>query len=103
MKQEIGIATITTNQAGTTVVRASFKPTMQLDACDELIKQLQDCLPAGDVKSKAETVFAAWFSKLNEVELADRSEYKIVIDPLDTVTGGGELTQSFMFFMEPIK
>ena len=35
------------------------------------------------VKSAAELVFAAWFNKMNEIELADREKYEIVSEVIE--------------------
>lgn len=68
------------------VINAIFDPTMKLDFKEPLSDQLQQIKCSEDVttvQQNADTIFAGWFSKLNEIELADRTKYEIKSNVLD--------------------
>lgn len=77
---EIGIATIEYSKGGE-IASASFSPTMNFRADEELLSRLDFAPHASNeilLKEHADRVFSAWFNKMNEIELADREEYEIV-------------------------
>lgn len=79
---EIGIVDIDYSSKGE-VKNASFRPTLKVKADATLKKQLLNLQSSSDsavIKSNAELMFASWFSKINEIELADRDEYEIHSD-----------------------
>lgn len=79
MKQEIGIATIDYSSDGT-ATGASFAPSMRVDLDKRALLQLTT-IKARDpkiVEDNAGYVFASWFSRMNEIELADRDKFIVV-------------------------
>lgn len=77
---EIGIATLRYDKTGE-ATHASFESTMLLDFDKDLLKQLErvpDSEDAEAIKQNADLVFAGYFSKLNEIELADREQYEVI-------------------------
>ena len=82
-KIDIGIATLRYTKEGE-LVSAAFEPLMMLKACDKLIDQMKEnnnkALGPINAIENAEFIFASWFSKMNEIELADRSEYTITTE-----------------------
>jgi hypothetical protein len=62
------------------VTAATFEPTMKIEYDGKLLNDLAAIESAGEKKlcEQANVVFASWFAKMNEIELADRSEYHIV-------------------------
>lgn len=72
---EIGIAELTYNEDGTTT-SATFKPTMVINADQALLERLATISGPDEsiLQSNARMVFAQWFNKSNEIELADPSE-----------------------------
>lgn len=77
-KLSIGIVKIEYDKEGK-VIRANFYPSMNLEADDDLKNQLQTIKNSDQetVKSNASLVMAAWFSKMTDIELADREKYEI--------------------------
>lgn len=62
------------------ILSADFIPTMKVSLDDNLLEQLKSIQQPNDgnvVKSQADLMLAAWFSKMNEIELADRTQYTI--------------------------
>lgn len=81
---EIGIVTITYNNQGD-VVSADFNPTMRIEVQEDLKQQLISVKENEDsekLQANADLVMGAWFSKITDIELADRSEYHIVSELL---------------------
>src|SRR5579864_105088 len=72
---QIGTAEIIYGEDGK-VLRAFFTPKMQVGNIASQLLQLEPGKPER-IKENAEMVLAAWFSKMNEIELADREHYKI--------------------------
>jgi hypothetical protein len=60
------------------VVDVSFISAIQFTLTDEWRKKLSGA-PTNDeeLRQKTDLVFSSWFNKVNEIELADRSEFKI--------------------------
>jgi hypothetical protein len=79
MNTEIGNVTISYTPEGN-VEYAIFDPSIKLVADKDLLKKLKPLAQAEDsdtIRKNAETVMAAWFMKVDEVELSDRFQYKI--------------------------
>lgn len=80
MKQvEIGRVVLKYNEEGK-VVETHFEPTMRIQADQTLLNQLETIKADKDdkiVKANADLVFANWFNKMNEIELADREKYEV--------------------------
>lgn len=76
---EIGVAVINYSPEGK-VLSAGFEPTLKMSFTPELLDQLSGAKSdtAETVRVDSEIIMAAWFSKMNEIELADREEYHIV-------------------------
>jgi uncharacterized protein YdeI (YjbR/CyaY-like superfamily) len=77
---EIGITTIEYNE-DTTVKIAKFTPTMEVSIPDELLQKLKESGEWKDpekLKENSDFIFASWFSKMNDIELADREVSEIV-------------------------
>jgi hypothetical protein len=75
---QIGIATITYDNTGM-AMSATFEHSLKISSSDSVINSLKT-IKQRDVPTmteNAETVMAEWFTKMNEVELADRDQYKI--------------------------
>lgn len=76
---KIGTATLIFTETGE-FKQGSFKPDaisipstlLQLD-----LTQVDRCENVEQVQQKADEVFATWFSRMNEIELADREKYTI--------------------------
>ena len=80
--EQIGIATVNYDEAGN-VVSANFEPKLKVENVD--VKQLLSIKADPDVdvvKHNAEMVMASWFTKINDIELADRDDYNIVSEVL---------------------
>lgn len=77
--QPIGTATMEYSESGQ-IVKAIFTPSMVVNADDFLLGQLEAIRNEGgpaELKSSADLVMSAWFSKTNEIELADREKWFI--------------------------
>lgn len=77
--QEIGTAILNYNPKGE-FINASFKPSMEITLDQEGMKAFETVVNNQDekiVKEQACNVFAAWFQKINEIELADQLKYMI--------------------------
>lgn len=84
--QEIGIATLHYDKKGH-YNGGGFEPTMQIEISQGLMSELTGvCIDGEDkiaehvnqkIRDQADMVFATWFQKMNEIELADRSQYEI--------------------------
>lgn len=80
--QEIGIVTVNYDSEGT-VISATFKPTMEIEFDNDLLEQLRNTKSPTEpetVQQNAELALGAWFSKVNEIELADRELYDLVTE-----------------------
>ncbi len=80
--QEIGIVTLYYNEDGS-FKTADFIPTMQITVTSELMNELFNVeTQKGEdvVKEQANNVFATWFQRMNEIELADREKYEIATE-----------------------
>lgn len=79
--QEIGIATITYDNGGRVIKElTNFVPTLKISITDELNKQFAQIRSEKDeinLKKNSDIVLATWFSKMNEIELADRDKFEI--------------------------
>jgi hypothetical protein len=78
-EQEIGIANIKYKQDGS-VFSADFTPSKVnlgggFGPPNQLLNIKQGT--AEEIKNNAELVMASWYSKMNEIELADRNQYEI--------------------------
>lgn len=87
MSEKIGIVTIEYFENGV-VRRAEFAPTLKLSVSSALADQLTNQQPntAEEAKNNADLVFASWFSKMNEIELADRTLYEVKGNMLECET-----------------
>lgn len=76
--QPIGIVTMEYDENGN-VTSATFVPTMKVTLDENLVHQLQSIPASGAVTlmNNADLVMSAWFSKTNEIELADREEWAV--------------------------
>lgn len=54
---------------------AYFKPTMKVNVNVNLLENISTGEDSETIKRNAEVALASWFSKMNEIELADRDEY----------------------------
>lgn len=82
---EIGIATIEYALAGF-VMEASFRPTVSVELNPAFFEQLQSIEPNSNreiLQRNSEMALAGWFSKMNEIELSDREQYKITTEVID--------------------
>ncbi len=77
---EIGRATIEYDINGR-VLYADFQPTMKVEVPSEVLQKLSSVEANKEIiKENAATVFAHWFLKTNEIELADRDKFEIVTE-----------------------
>lgn len=82
MDQEIGIVTLYYNEDGS-FKTADFRPTMKITIHSELMNELFSIeTQKGEdiVKEQANSVFATWFQRMNDIELADREKYEIATE-----------------------
>lgn len=81
--KEIGVATLNYSVDGE-FETAQFSPTMKVDVSSELMQELIDSVDCKNedevVKNQAFGVFASWFQKMNEIELADRAQYEVAAE-----------------------
>ncbi len=73
----IGTATLIFTDIGS-IKQATFKPeaiSTPLVGLD--LTQIDQCQNVEQIQQKADAVFATWFSRMNEIELADREKYTI--------------------------
>ena len=76
---EIGEVELFYNEDGK-VTKSSFTPTMKINLDENLINQLHSIESNKNsevIKHNAEIMLASFFSKINEIELADRDYYHI--------------------------
>lgn len=88
MRTKIGRATIEYNEVGK-VIGASFTPTMNIILEPNVLMQMgkvKDVKDVDVIKSNAELALASWFSKNNEIELADRDHYEIASETVECET-----------------
>ena len=77
--QEIGKVLLAYNEDGG-FGHAEFIPTMVFQANEDLLSRFKEVeCKSGEQKiiNDAGAVFAAWFQRMNDIELADRSQYHI--------------------------
>lgn len=82
---KIGIVTMEYAQTGK-IIQATFAPIMVVELEEELFYQLEEIKPTTDpavLRSNADLVMASWFTRTNEIELADREKFSIVSDIID--------------------
>lgn len=85
MKTNIGVATLMYDKTGK-VTAASFAPAALFDKID--LNQLAQIKPDGSgddevsMTRNAELVLSSWFTRMNEIELADRDQFKISTEVL---------------------
>lgn len=80
--QEIGVAILHYNEDGS-FKTAEFKPTIIVKIDSKMMDELFNIeTQKGEdiVKEQANNVFATWFQRMNDIELADREKYKIVTE-----------------------
>jgi hypothetical protein len=105
-RKEIGIATLQYDQEGN-LSAAELVPTMRVNLLPDL-KELLSKSKAPDsqeaIRNDAEYVYAAWFNKMNEIELADRTQYKITAECVSCVKyHSGKISEAkIKFFFEEI-
>lgn len=78
-QQEIGVTTLEYDDAGN-LITSYFEPTMKVVVDETLLKAIKEVKNSEDsesIKQHAEVALASWFSKMNEIELADRDEWTI--------------------------
>ena len=84
---KIGIATVNYDENGYPISQ-SFVPGTNVNPDDELLNQLKQ-IPVTDnsevTKENADMILAGWWAKMNEIELADREEYKIYSNVINCV------------------
>jgi hypothetical protein len=76
---EIGEAEINYSPSGDVTI-AVFTPTMRFVADSDLLGTLRTINRSDEegIKTSAEIIFSSWFSKMNDIELADRDIFSIV-------------------------
>lgn len=77
---EIGTVEITYDENGN-ARDAKFTPSLKISLTNKLLLELFKISgkdSEGIIRSNADLVFGQWFSKLNEIELADREKYHVV-------------------------
>lgn len=82
---EIGIVKMQYGEDGD-VKSASFEPKIQVSVGGELLARLHSVnSPTNSdiIKSNADMVLASFFSKINEIELADREEYEVTSEVIN--------------------
>lgn len=62
------------------LIQAFFNPEIKIEADEDLLTKLSEIKNSDEknICEQANTLFATWFSKMNEIELADRTEYHII-------------------------
>lgn len=103
-EQEIGIATMVYDTNGK-IMNTSFVPLLQIKHSKKLESQLQTVKGSEDAEAlnnNAQLVMAAWFSQVDEIELADRDEYEVVSKVLscEKYQSGRVKTCSIMFIFK---
>lgn len=78
MINQIGTVTIEYNRSGV-VTSHKFNPLIKVDNSQELRRELKNVNGenADVLKHNADVIVAAWFSKVNQVELEDREQYSV--------------------------
>lgn len=87
---QIGKAIFNFNEQGKQV-SAYFMPTMRVNVNVSLLENISTGQSSEIIKKNAEVALASWFAKMNEIELADRDEWKIesVVDTCTNYSSGG--------------
>jgi hypothetical protein len=78
IKIQVGIATIVQDKDGV-VIEAMFDPIIKVKDCTDLVSALKQINEPNALAIQAQTVTATWFSKLNDIELADREKFHMVM------------------------
>jgi hypothetical protein len=77
----LGIVVIKYDENGNVITDGThFEPTMKLPLnanVEEELKQIQGCDDTETLKHNAEMVLSGWWSKMTEIEFADREKYHI--------------------------
>lgn len=84
---ELGIARIEYDKDGQATL-ATFTPTMNVQIDKSVLRQLSTLEVKNDpsvIKDNANYVFASWFAKTNEIELADRDHYGVDTEVVECV------------------
>jgi hypothetical protein len=78
---KIGTVIVNYDQEGNVLEKfTAFVPTMNIPVDKELGKQLIKLKQENNetiLKDNSDLILASWFSKMNEIELADRNSFKI--------------------------
>lgn len=88
-KMEIGTANISYDENGK-ATSVLFVPSDTLNVIDDpaLLKELKT-IPCSenseDIRENAQLAMGAWWAKLNEIELADRNEWRMDTDVIECV------------------
>jgi broad-specificity NMP kinase len=89
MNIKFGIVTMTYDELGKIVATASsFKPTMEIKINKNVEAELKVLEIQNDEQAivhNAEMIAAGWFSKMTEIELADRNSYHTVSNIIECV------------------
>lgn len=103
--EQIGIATMQYDESGK-VIEAYFTPRDKVQGVDlNQLKTIQADQNIDVIRYNAEMVMAGWFSKVNEIELADRDHYKVTSETIwcDKYPNGSVKRCSIGFYFEEIK
>jgi len=84
LKIQIGIATLVQNKDGV-LIEAMFDPIVKIKDCTELVSALKQINEPNTLALQAQTVMSSWFAKLNDIELADRENFHLVMRVLKTI------------------
>lgn len=103
---EIGRVKLSYKLKGT-VESASFTPSIKVELDSKLIKEISTIQSSTDVeriRNSSEMVFAAWFTRLNNIELADRNLYRIIskVDKCEKYPDGSVRECEIIFSFERI-
>ena len=78
---EIGIVTVNYDKEGNIIREQShFVPTIKTTVDDSIVEQLRNIKANDDseiLRHNANLILAGFFNQINEIELADRSEYVV--------------------------
>ncbi len=83
LKIAVGVATVVLDKDGV-VIEAMFDPMTKIKDCTDLVSALKhlDGPIDGILQKQSELIVGAWFSKVADMELADRNMYHMVSTPL---------------------
>ncbi len=80
MKEELGIVVLTYDEDGN-IKTAGFDPKIQVQVKSSKLKELFEIGSSNDLEVlqlRADTVFAMFIDKINQIELADREKFQVV-------------------------